>query len=59
MPLDQSGSLLSLHLVRIPRLRSNSDAHHFLSSRRDSPHLGLGGSVTELSVTDVSQRAAR
>ena len=37
MPLDQPGSLLSLRLVRIPRLRSNNDAHHFLSSRRDSP----------------------
>jgi hypothetical protein len=37
MPLDQPGSLLSLRLVRIPRLRSNNDAHHFLSSRQDSP----------------------
>jgi hypothetical protein len=37
MPLDQPGLLLSLHLARIPRLRSNNDAHHFLSSRQDSP----------------------
>jgi hypothetical protein len=37
MPLDQPGLLLSLRLVRIPRLRSDNDAHHFLSSRQDSP----------------------
>lgn len=37
MPLDQPGSLLSLRLVRIPRLCRDNDAHHFLSSRRDSP----------------------
>jgi hypothetical protein len=30
MPLDQPGRLLSLRLVRIPRLRSNNDAHHCL-----------------------------
>jgi hypothetical protein len=40
MPLDQPGLLLSLRLVRIPRLRSDNDAHHFLSSRQDSPHPG-------------------
>ena len=37
MPLDQPGSLLSLRLVRIPRLRDDNDARHFLSSRKDSP----------------------
>jgi hypothetical protein len=44
MPLDQPGSLLSLRLVRIPRLRSNNDAHHFLSSRQDSPIQADAGS---------------
>jgi hypothetical protein len=37
MPLDQPGSLHSLRLVRTPRLHSDNDAHHFLSSRQDSP----------------------
>ena len=37
MPFDQPGSLLSLRLVRIPRLRRDNDAHHFLSSHQDSP----------------------
>jgi hypothetical protein len=47
MPRDQSGSLLSLRLVRIPRLRNENDVQHFLSSRQgppiqkaDSPALG-------------------
>ena len=44
MPLDQPGSLLSLRLVRIPRFRSNNDAHHFLSSRQDSPIQADAGS---------------
>jgi hypothetical protein len=29
--------LLSLRLVRIPRLRDDNDAQHFLSSRQGSP----------------------
>jgi len=37
MPLDPPGSLLSLRLVRIPRLRDDNDAQHFLTSRQASP----------------------
>jgi len=35
MPLDQPRSLLSPRLVRIPQLRGDNGAHHFLSSWQD------------------------